>query len=206
MLAAGVLLLLPGACTFVRSMPNRNDAGVAFTEVARIRLDSFRAGSPIGLVFRVPDTAQWRRLREAWGDHGYIAYAEQHEGSTRSIIPLSKLNLEVTVSRAGGRLVVERSRRCHSYLVSSEDCAVTFKPSARDELEITLLFRGSEKPPPGDFVIAPYWGDYPYDRVVGTEIESALRPYLVGMAAIGIVLLIASSILAINSARRARQT
>jgi len=200
-------MLLPGACTLVRSAPTDDDAGVAFTEVVRMRLDSFSPESPVKLVFRVPATAQWKRLHEAWGDHGYIAYAERHEGSTPWVIPFSKLNLEVTVSRRGGPIVVERSSGC-PYLVSSEteDCAVTFKPSPGDELEITLLFRGTEKPPPGDFVIEPYWGGYEKDRLVGAMIDSDLQPYIVGVALIGIILLITSSILAINIARRAGQT
>jgi hypothetical protein len=101
---------------------------------------------------------------------------------------------------------VERSSGC-PYLISSdtEDCAVAFKPSPGDELEITLMSRGMEKPPVGDVVIKPYWGGYEKDRIVGAMIDSDLQPYIVGMAAIGIVLLITSSILAITSARRARQ-
>jgi hypothetical protein len=207
MLVAGVLMLLPAACTFVRSAPTDDDAGVAFTEVVRMRLDSFVPGSPIKLMFRVPATAQWKRLREAWGDHGYIVYAERHEGSTPWIIPFSKLNLEVTVSRAGRNLVVERSSGC-PYLISSEteDCAVAFKPSPGDELEITLMSRDTEKPPAGDFVIKPYWGGYEKDRLVGAMIDSDLQPYIPAVGAIGIILLITSSVGAIHSARRTRQT
>ena len=200
-------MLLPAACTFVRSAPTDDDASVAFTEVVRMRLDSFTPGSPVKLVFRVPGTTQWKRLRKAWGDHGYIVYAERHEGSTPWIIPFSKLNLEVTVSRAGRNLVVERSSGC-PYLISSEaeDCAVAFKPSPGDELEIALMSRGAERPPAGDFVIEPYWGGYEKDRLVGAIIDADLQPYILGVAAIGIVLLIASSVVAINSARRTRQT
>jgi hypothetical protein len=205
MLVAGVLMLLPAACTFVRSAPTDDDAGVAFTEVVRMRLDSLTPGSPVKLVFRVPATAQWKRLREAWGDHGYIVYAERKENATPWIIPFSKLNLDVTVSHAGRSLVVERSSGC-PYAISSEteDCAVAFKPSPGDELEIALMSRGTEKPPAGDFVIKPYWGGYEKDRIVGAMIDSDVQPYVLGAAVIGVVLLIASSILAINSARRTR--
>ena len=207
MLVAGVLMLLPAACTFVRSAPTDDDAGVAFTEVVRMRLDSFTPGARVKLVFRVPGTAQWKRLREAWGDHGYIVYAERHEGSTPWIIPFSNLNLEVTVSHAGRNLVVERSSGC-PYLISSdtEDCAVAFKPSPGDALEIALMSRATEKPPAGDFVIKPYWGGYEKDRLVGAMIDSDLQPYILGMGAMGIVLLIASSVVAITSPRRTHQS
>ena len=203
LLVVGVLMLLPGACTFVRSAPTRDDTGVALTEVARIRLDSFKPESPIRLVFRVPDSAQWRRLRDAWGDHGFIAYAARKEGSTPWIIPFSKLNLDVTVARAGRNLAVERSTGC-PYLISSEtaDCAVVFKPTPGDELEIALTARSPQTLPAGDFVILPYWGGYEKDRIVGAMVDTDLRPYLLGTGAVGIVLLIASSLLAFNSSQR----
>ncbi len=57
-----------------------------------------------------------------------------------------------------------------------------------------------------DLVIKPYWGGYEKDRIVGAMVDSDLQPYTSGMAAIGIVFLITSSILAIYSARQARQT
>jgi hypothetical protein len=207
MLVAGVLMLLPGACTLVRSAPNRDDAGVAFTEVARIRLDSFRAGSPIRLVFRVPDTVQWKRLRGAWGDHGYIVYAEREENST--IIPFSKLSLDLTVSRPGRSVAVQKSSGC-PYMISIasssdiDDCAVVFKPTPGEELEIAFTPRSSENLPAGDFVIQPYWGGSEKDLIVNAMIDSDVQPYVLGAGVIGVVLLIASSILAINSARRMR--
>jgi hypothetical protein len=212
MLVSGVLMLLPGACTLVRSAPNRDDAGVAFAEVARIRLDSLRAGSPIRLVFRVPDTEQWKRLRETWGDHGYIVYAERNEESRPGIvIPFSKLNVDLTVSRGGRSVAVQKSSGC-PYMISIasssdiDDCAMAFKPTPGEELEITLTARGSEHLPTGDFVIQPYWGGYEKDRIVGAMIDSDVQPYVLGAAAIGVVLLIASSILGINSARGMRRT
>ena len=204
--SSGAFLLLPGACTLVTSAPTDDDADVAFAEVVRMRLDSFSPESPVTFVFRVPAMTQWKRLREAWGDHGYIAYAERHEGSTPWILPFSKLNLEVTVSQAGRRVAVKRSSEC-PYLVSSEtdDCAVAFKPSPGDELEVTLVSRSTEETPPGDFVIKPYWSGHEKDRIVGAMIDSDLQPSIVGMAVVGVVLLITSSILAISSDRRAGQ-
>ena len=43
-------------------------------------------------------------------------------------------------------------------------------------MEMTLLFRGTEKPPPGDFVLEPYWGGYEKDRMVSAMTDSDLQP------------------------------
>ena len=207
LLIVGILLLAPGACTLVRPPLTTDDAGVAFTEVARIRLDSFRNPSSIRLVFSVPNTPQWQRLREAWGDHGYIVHAERNERSSVWIVPFSTLNLDVTVLRAGGTVAVQKASGC-PYLISiasasdGRDCAMAFKPIPGEKLEITLTSRGAENLPAGDFVIQPSWGGYEKDRIVGAMIDSDLRPYLIGAAAIGIALVISSSILGIYAARR----
>ena len=82
------------------------------------------------------------------------------------------------------------------------DCAVVVKPTPGDELEIALTARSRETLPAGDFVIQPYWGGYEKDGIVGAMVDTDLRPYLLGTGAVGIVLLIASSILAFNSSQR----
>jgi hypothetical protein len=37
LLVARILMLLPGACMVVRSAPTEDDAGLAFTEVVKLR-------------------------------------------------------------------------------------------------------------------------------------------------------------------------
>jgi hypothetical protein len=195
LVVAGVLMLVPGACVLVRSAPTADDAGAAFTEVVRIRLDSFRSGFPIKFVFSVPATAQWTRLREAWGDHGYIVYAERKKSSTPWIIPFSELNLDVSVSHAGRSLAVERPAGC-PYTISSDtaDCAVAFKPHPGEVLDVILTARRPESLPSGDVVIKPSRDGYEKDRIVGTMLDADLRPYLLAVSALGIVLLIAAAI------------
>ena len=80
LLVAGVFMLLPASCTLVRSAPTDDDAAVAFTEVLRMRLDSFSPQSPAKfeartrvrlLPLRRPGAFlrgihQFKRERELW--------------------------------------------------------------------------------------------------------------------------------------------
>jgi len=100
---AGILLLLPGACTFMRSAPTDEDVRVAAAEVVRIRLDSFKPESPIRLAFTADDSSHSKRLREAWGDKGYLVYAEREQDSREDIVPFSTLKLDVSVSHCWSR-------------------------------------------------------------------------------------------------------
>jgi hypothetical protein len=51
-----------------------DDVAVAHTPVARVSLDSLEVGGSLRLFVQIPDSAQWRRIRAAWGDHGYIIF------------------------------------------------------------------------------------------------------------------------------------
>ncbi|MGH9373810.1 MAG: hypothetical protein ACRD15_20015 [Vicinamibacterales bacterium] len=83
---------------------------------------------------------------------------------------------------------------------------MSFKPSPGDNLEIGIMARNADSLPAGDLIVEPYWGGYEKDRIVGAMIDSDVRPYVLGAGAIGVILLIASSILAISSARRPQRT
>ena len=116
------------------------------------------------------------------------------------IIPFSSVNLDVTVVHAAGNVPVGHSKGC-PYMVSSEtgDCGVTFKPSPGAELELTIASRGTEPLPAGDLVVEPFLDGAAKDRLVGAMIDSDLRPFVTGLATFGIVLLIASAVVAMNS-------
>lgn len=198
----GIVLLLPGACTLVVSEPTEEDVGEAFRPVARIGLDSFKSGTPVRLFFRVPATAQWARIRKAWGDYGYIAFCATEKEGGRWVIPFSSLHLDLTVTRAGENVSLERAQYAPYAYSSGGDVGLSFKPRPGDELEITITARQPEVLPEGHLIIQPSWDTYAKDHIVGAMLESELRPYVRGTAALGIVLLIANSAIAIAATRR----
>lgn len=60
----GVILLLPAACSVATGTLNEDiDAAVAFTPVARLSLDGLHGGQPVDVLFRVPNSPQWDRIR-----------------------------------------------------------------------------------------------------------------------------------------------
>jgi hypothetical protein len=145
LLGAGILMLLPGACTLVTHPPGREDIVTAFRDVARLSLESFTSGSAIKLAVTVPDTPQWKRLRAAWGDYGYIVYAQRTEVGGPWIIPFSTIKIDVAVLRAGRRRAVGPPDGC-PYGISSNaggDCAVAFKPDPGDQLDIVPTSLGA---------------------------------------------------------------
>ena len=205
-LIAGILLLIPGGCTLLQrpSSFNIDDLAVATTDVARLRLDSFRSGSTVRVIGIGRYAPQWQRLRQAWGDHGYVVYATTKQGAGLSILPFSDLKLDVNVSVAGRRLRVERPPTCPLAVTISQtaDCAVVFKPPAGEAFEMAVTATSPGSLPAGDLVVEPYWGGYNKDRIVNAGLNSDVRPYINGMAVAGVASLIASGALGLAVARR----
>ena len=77
-----------------------DDVAVAGTPIARVSLDSLAVGGSLRLFVRIPDSTQWRRIRTAWGDHGYVVFAT--DPARRSLIPFGTLKLELALPRRRG--------------------------------------------------------------------------------------------------------
>lgn len=178
------------------------DVGSAFRPVARLKLDSLKPESTVRLIFIVPHTAQWSRIRRAWGDQGYAAYGvEMRAHNHRWILPYSDLGLDLKVAREGEQMRLEKLEGTpYGHSSETSDSGVLFRPSPGDELEISIT-RRSASPAQGELVIAPYWDGYAKDHIVGAMIDSELRTYAWGMAILGIVSLIAGASLGVFSAR-----
>lgn len=85
----------------------------------------------------MPDTAQWKRIRRSWEDHGYIALAVRKEGRTAWIIPFPTLDLDFKVMRSGVSLPLE-SATVPPYGYSSsdqDDHGMIFKPRRSPRLK-----------------------------------------------------------------------
>jgi hypothetical protein len=155
----GVVLVLPGACEVASDAPVTTDDGpVALTPVARLSLESLRSGQAVEVLVRVPDSAQWQRIRQdsRLGDKGYIVLAavKRHE----RIIPLSTLALDVVVIGPHGPIALD-TPPYSPFLYSSRnlDVGVRFHPEPGAETRIRVAARKPETLPPGELIIEPLW-------------------------------------------------
>ena len=174
-----------------------DDVAVAATPVVRISLDSLAVGVPCRLFVRIPDSAQWGRIRAAWGDQGFVIFAT--DPARRSIIPFGTLNLEVEITgRDATVLSKERPAEApYGYSYASE-AGFRFMPRPGDEL--TIVVKRSEPIALPDrranFIVQPYWDSYMKDRMVGAHVETEFGPYVNAVVvAVGVLMLATSSVL-----------
>ena len=202
LLIAGLVLFTVGGGYLATSQPTEDDVSVAFHPVARLTLDSFKPDSTVRLKFRVPGTAQWSRIRKAWGDHGYAVFGVSRRNGGELIIPFSELDLDVKVARAGKQMRMERLEEwIYGYSSDTTDYGVLFRPNPGDQLEVSVT-RRSASLAQGDLVIAPFWNAYAKDHIVGAIIDSELRPYAWTITVLGIASLTLSASLGVLTRRQ----
>jgi hypothetical protein len=155
-------------------------------------LESLRAGSPVEFIFRVPDSAQWTRIRKerTMGDNGYVVLAATKRND--KLIPFSTLNLEVAITGRTGP-VSQRAADYSPYGYSSDtrDVGLRFQAPPRDELRVRLIARRPESLPNGELIIEPYWDWSAKDFGVGASVDADyLRPFVIRTTQLALVLLV----------------
>jgi len=155
-------------------------------------LDSLRAGNPVELVFWVPDSTQWKRIRQqrTMGDNGYIVLAASERGG--KVIPFSTMDLAVSVSGAAGPIDLKKEDHTpYGYSSDTYDVGLRFHPLPRDEVRVRVTARGPDRLPNGELIIEPYWNWSAKDFGVGASIDADLKPYVIRITQLGLVILAA---------------
>ena len=195
LLLSGIVLLLPIACDRAWPHPTLDDVSVAGTPILRLSLNSLRPGASLELAFWVPSSRQWARIRQSWGDLGYIVLAV--DANRNWIIPFGTLNLDIQISGRHGTLPLERPREPPYGFSSTNDFGVQFRPQPGDELKVAITARNPELLPSGEVIIAPYWDGRMKDHMVGAHVETEIMQYVNwGAAVAGVMMLVAGNILA----------
>lgn len=190
----GVILLLPGACLIATgSLTADDDASVAFTPIVRLSLESLRGGHSVKLFFRVPDSSQWKRIRQnrVMGDNGHIVLATTK--SNNKLIPFSPLDIELAISGRRGQMSPERANYSpYGYSSDTPDVGLQFHPSPGEEIQVRLAARRPELLPSGELIIEPYWSGSAKDFLVGASLDSDLRPLVIRITQVAFGLLAGS--------------
>lgn len=169
-----------------------DDVAVAHTPVARVSLDSLAVGGSLRLFVRIPDSDQWRRIRAAWGDHGYIIFAT--DPTRLWLIPFGGLHLGVTVTGGDGTsLRPERPAEPPYGYSSVSDAGLRFAPRPGDALTIVVKRTEPVALPAGELIVQPYWDSYMKDRMVGAHVETDFGPYVNPVVVAVAVLMLAGS-------------
>ena len=203
LVVCAILLLVPGVYTSGIYGPSTEDADVAFTPVARLPLDSLKKAGSASLIFGVPATDQWARIRDGWGDPGYIVFGFAEKDNS-FVLSWSSLGVEVTASTGRGPLDVEAVEQVpYAYSSRAQDPGLVFRPQPGEKVRLDITVRNPSALPDGELVVRANW-DSNVDRAVGIAFSVDVRRYVRWCSICGVVLLVAAALIRTDRERRDR--
>ena len=170
----GLLIFLTGAVLLVSTMHglNPDDEIAALTPVASIPLEEV-AQQPLTTVTAVtPNTAQWKRIRRAWGEPAFVVSAVST--ARHFAYCIGDLELGVEVNEDGHSLPLEFSGPAYDY---SSDCtrsSVQFRAAPGAEIRVAVS-RSGQRPMPSGRLIVEAYSVYTKDKIVGDLLAKDIR-------------------------------
>ena len=191
LITSGLCLLLPALYTSGISGATTEDWDVALAPVARVPLDSLQHARSASLVFSVPATDQWARIRKAWGDPGYVVFCRTDD-YPQTVLSWASLSLEVTGSSGLGRLELTAAGSVPNS-ASAADTGLVFRPRPGEKVRLDVTAKNPRVLPRAELVVQPNWDSNAEGRAVGMLFSVNWRPYLRCGLVGGIVLLLAAA-------------
>jgi hypothetical protein len=171
-LGAFGLLLVSAALWISKSYPlHREDVSIAFARLAEVPLNQVEGQGSVDLTLSTPNNAAWTRIRDSWGDPGYIVAAVS-PGSRRDMYCLQKLDLNIRVTIGAHEVSLGTAEYPpYGYSADCKPVGVQFRAPAGAMVRIQVAGQRGRFNCPADLIIEPYWTVGTKDHLVGAALE-----------------------------------
>ena len=153
--AVGTLLLVPRALWVAGSSSRLtdDDARVALEPLTRIHLNEIDQG-PISVTLKIPNTTQWTKIRNVWGEPEFVISAADSAGSRTLSLPAS---VQAELVDPTGTIVPLRPGGPPYGYSGSLTGSLRFHAAPGNQL--TLKLEGLGTVPAGDLIVVGDWFD-----------------------------------------------
>ncbi len=190
--AIGTLLLAPGILWVMGSMKrlSDDDARVALQPLKRIPLDRINQG-PISVTLRIPNAAQWTKIRKIWGEPELLISAVDAARNSALCLPEMPVRIEVTDPTRGG-IPLQAYGRPYGYSSTCASSSLRFHAAPGSELILQLARTSRGTVPAGDLILVSDWFNTK-DKLVALDLDKSTRAFLKWLSVPGF-LLVASGV------------
>jgi hypothetical protein len=145
---------------------------------------------------KIPDSAEWKKIRQQWGKPDYIV-AVQSSAKSKYLRCIDAQHLTVSLRDSGGRLLKTEAAQGAPYGYSAECSSRGIRFAASPGSVITLhVYRSTELGDTGDeLIVAPFWNSGVKDYMVGGLLDQDLVAVFDISAVIGALMVIGSLLL-----------
>ncbi len=170
----GLLALAAGSFLVVTRMQDLSpaDASAALANLTDVELDRIVTTDPVAVSLVIPDTPQWARIRQKWGEPDFLIAAISPARSFCYCLP--RVPMTITVADNADQIPRQPAGPPYGY---SDDCPTStlkFNAAPGTKLTISVAKNGTEPVPPGDLIIVGSWWNTK-DKLVGISVDEELR-------------------------------
>ena len=186
--AIGALLLVPGTL-WVASSGGRltdDDARVALQPLNRVHLDMIDQG-PISVTLMIPNTIQWTKIRNVWGEPEFVISAVASDGQ-RTLSLATSVRAEL-VDGTGRVIPLRPGAPPYGYSGSAMD-SLRFRAAPGNQLTLKLGRTTPSAVLTGDLIVVSDWFNTK-DKLVGLSLDQGIES-LVKLVSISGLLLVVS--------------
>jgi hypothetical protein len=199
----GIVAFVIGLLVYPFDRMTTDDQEIAFTKLIQIPLQSFRTLGSSTVKLDIPNTQQWKHIRDIWGQPRYVIAVDSGPDAFRHcyVVSFNKAGIRVELFKDGKPIELKPTFPPYGFSSNSPNSSFEFRASPGDNL--TLSVTSQDQPQPKGtalFVISDWRGAK--DLLVGADISEAIVPYCRWGIGFGCLLLLSSIVLRVSVVRR----
>ena len=197
----GGVILIPGGVWFSTSGTRlrKNDDAIALQPLIRIPLASLHE-QPATMTLTIPESAQWTRIRRAWGEPEFVVSASEPTG--RSVMCLSSLPVRIEMADTNGSAIhLQAGPGPYGYSDYCSNSSLRFQAAGGSVLALRITSVGGRPVPAGDVIVVADWWNTK-DKLVGVGLDEDVGFFLKRLSLAGILFIAAGATLLWGYARR----
>jgi hypothetical protein len=192
LVAIGTLLLVPRTL-WVAGSRNRlsdDDARVALQPLNRIHLDSIDQ-EPISVTLIIPNTTQWTKIRNVWGEPEFVISAVDAAGRFALCLPEMPVRIEL-IDRTGRVLPLQPDGGPYGYSTRCASSSLRFHAAPGNELTLKLAGTRGSPAPAGDLIVVSDWFNTK-DKLVGLDLDKDVESLVKWLSIPGLLLVVSGA-------------
>jgi hypothetical protein len=190
--AIGTLLLVPGTLWVAgsRSRLSDDDARIALQPLNRIYLNGIDQ-RPISVTLMIPNTTQWMKVRNVWGEPEFVISAVDTTGRFALCLPEMPVRIELIDSTA--RVIpLQPGGGPYGYSTACASSSLRFHSAPGKELTLKIVGTRPGTVPAGDLIVVSDWFNTK-DKLVGLYLDKDVEYLVKWLSILGFLLVLSGA-------------
>jgi hypothetical protein len=199
----GIVAIVIGLLLYPFDRMTTDDQETALTKLIRVPLQPRRTSGSSTVKLDIPNTQQWKHIRDIWGQPRYVIAVDLGPDSFRQhhVVSLYEAGIKVELFKDGIPIELKPTFAPYGFSDHSQNGCLEFRGNPGDKLTLSVTSKDQPQPKGTELFVISDWINAK-DLGVGADISEAIIPYCRWGIGFGCLLLLVSIVLRISVARR----